>query len=1089
MKKTCLTFLTSLLSIVLFLISIYTTYGQVEKDTLSASKYYKKGDSLSLNRKFNESIQFFEKARLIYEKVQVWDKVASCYNKISENQCRNRKFEETFGSAKKALEISNTYLVKGNLHEANAYDNLGEYYEYMHKLDEALEYFQKALKIRKQLFPENHHYIERSYSNLARFYYIKAQYEKSLEYCKKVLAIILKASNPKEQKLDDIYRRISIIYSKLGQNNKGLSYARKSLDITIETYGENHIRTGKGYFNLSAKYYYMSQYDEALLYSQKALPILTEKNDLISQGKVHNLMGGAYFEKGEYNKALEYFKRSMEITMRLDNPHLNTIANSYHNRGNVYRVMKKYEKAFDFYDKALEVYKSISKGNYDNVANIYRSIGGGYLEKEEYEEALKYYQKSLTIYNNLLGKNSSVTSVLYLSIGDVYLKKKEYDEALVYYRKSLMILEGASDKKHNHIVNVYTNIGSVFHQQKEYTKAITFFDKALQSNLKKNNLKSTEGDFNPNHFLHLKNLLNTLNEKSKTLLALYRKNKSIANLKQSIDIYQNMDILSDQIRQSFFNYQDKLTFAQKIKEVCSSAIYAQLLLYKEEGDELALEKAFYYAEKSKANTLKELLSDAKAKSFLGLPNSLVSFEKTLKSDQSFYQSQIIKEQSKANINVSKLKGFENDLFEVNRREDSLIRSIEKNYPKYYQIKHKKEIISVSAIQQQLDDTTTMLEFVTTDSITYAFTISKDMIAVKELSISKLTERIDKFRKSIIDRDISVYKKQGNELYTTLIAPIKDKLIGNELIIVPDGSLWHLNFEILTRQKDKSNNPALLSYLIKDYAITYANSGNLLFNVFKNDQEIRKLEECLAFSFSDGKQIAENRAISLEALRGVGEDLPGTRKEIKAISKIIDGQYYYGSQAIEANFKNNASKYNILHLALHGSVDNEYPENSKLYFTKSKDTIEDNLLYSHELFSLDIPAELTVLSACNTGSGKIAKGEGIMSLGTAFQYAGTKSLLLTSWEVSDKTTPELMLLFYKNLKKGMSKSKALQQAKLQYLANANINRMDPFYWAGFYLVGDSTPIHFTNNTLLYWSIILGGMGILVFIVLWYRKKRS
>ncbi|MBQ0740050.1 CHAT domain-containing protein, partial [Aquimarina celericrescens] len=124
-----------------------------------------------------------------------------------------------------------------------------------------------------------------------------------------------------------------------------------------------------------------------------------------------------------------------------------------------------------------------------------------------------------------------------------------------------------------------------------------------------------------------------------------------------------------------------------------------------------------------------------------------------------------------------------------------------------------------------------------------------------------------------------------------------------------------------------------------------------------------------------------------------------------------------------NFKKKANAYSILHLALHGEVDNERPENSKLYFTKSTDTMEDNMLYSHELFALDIPAELTVLSACNTGAGKIARGEGIMSLGTAFQYAGTKSLVLTSWEVSDQTTPEIMQYFYTNLKSGMNKAKA------------------------------------------------------------------
>ena len=384
----------------------------------------------------------------------------------------------------------------------------------------------------------------------------------------------------------------------------------------------------------------------------------------------------------------------------------------------------------------------------------------------------------------------------------------------------------------------------------------------------------------------------------------------------------------------------------------------------------------------------------------------------------------------------------------------------------------------------------MLEFFTADSITYAFTISKNKIAIKELTTPKLTEQIEEFRTTITDKNTKTYKTKAYELYQGLIDPIKEQLVGEELIIVPDGPLWHLNFDLLLSQNDSSKNPKELSYLLRDYVITYANSATLFFSENKNPVDIsKKQEECLAFSFSDSTNVVDATTMSLATLRDTGDDLPGTRKEIKAIADIIDGQYFYGSEAIEANFKKNVSQYNILHLALHGEVDNEHPENSKLYFTKSNDTIEDNLLYSHELFALDIPAELTVLSACNTGTGKIAKGEGIMSLGTAFQYAGTKSLLLSSWEVSDQTTPVLMKYFYTNLKEGMNKAKALQQAKLHYLNTADLNRTHPFYWGGFYLVGDNTPIPFTNNNYIYWLIGVGILAVILISLFLYRRRNS
>ena len=166
-----------------------------------------------------------------------------------------------------------------------------------------------------------------------------------------------------------------------------------------------------------------------------------------------------------------------------------------------------------------------------------------------------------------------------------------------------------------------------------------------------------------------------------------------------------------------------------------------------------------------------------------------------------------------------------------------------------------------------------------------------------------------------------------------------------------------------------------------------------------------------------------------------------------------------------------------------------PDNSKLYFTQRKDTLDDNFLYSHKIFALNLPAELAVLSACNTGYGKVTSGEGVMSLGNTFQYAGTKSLLLSSWEVSDLVAPELMKLFYQNLKKGLSKSKALQEAKLDYLNTAPSSRIDPFYWGSFYVLGSNGPIVFENNNWLIYSILIIVALTLIVLMLYKRNKAN
>ncbi|TSE04239.1 CHAT domain-containing protein [Aquimarina algiphila] len=991
----------SFVFIIFFMIICHTAHAQVEKDTLLASQYFKKGDSLLIDAKYGESIKLFRKALPIYKEIKAWEKVASCYNKISENQWRKYDDEESLINAKKALKTSSKYL-KNNIEEAIAYGNIGVYHRYSLDYETAIENYNKALTIKQKIAPKPYKEISVSYGRIGTIFLLKGEYDKSLLFLK------------------------------------------RALSLGIKVYGKSHKNIGYSY----------------------------------------NEIGRVYISKKEYEKALDYFKKALTIFSNKTNLQIEA-ASSLNNIGVALRGKKKYYEALKYYNRALDIYLKVYAKEHVRVSNSYYNIGLIHHDLKEYENALEYYNKALTIRLTKLGKNHSYVANSYFLMGWSYYEKHEYENSLIHYKKSLDINLKLSSPNPTMIATLYHFTGDIFNRKGEYHKALHYYQLALEANTLINKTNKN----NVNQFFDLNIALEISLNQAKAFQKLYQQDNNLKDLQQSINTYKKADTLIHKIRQELSKPKDKLEFAKITKEVYTGAIETELLfntIHKKHND---LNNIFYYLEQSKANILKELLNNSSAINFAGLSVELVELEKSLKTDLSFYQSRVNKEQAKSQLDTLKIRKYENKLFDINRRQDSLTQILEKNYPKYHQLKYQNDIVSVTDIQQQLDDKTTVLEFFTGDNISYAFTISKHNITVKELSTPKLTEQVEAFRKSIIDQDVRSYKKQANILYQKLIAPIVDELIGDELIIVPDGPLWHLNFDLLLTQKDDSNNPALLSYLLNDYAITYANSANLLFAPFTTNKQSEILQECLAFSFSDSTQTTATNTVRLATLRDAGGDLPGTREEIRAIADIIDGQYYYGSQAVESNFKNNASRYNILHLALHGEVDNERPENSKLYFTKSKDTIEDNLLYSHELFALDIPAELTVLSACNTGAGKIAKGEGIMSLGNAFQYAGTKSLLLTNWEVSDKTTPDVMKYFYINLKAGMNKGKALQQAKLQYLATADINRTAPFYWGAFYLVGDAAPMHFENNTLVYWAMGLGVLGIIILVGFWYRRKNK
>lgn len=172
--------------------------------------------------------------------------------------------------------------------------------------------------------------------------------------------------------------------------------------------------------------------------------------------------------------------------------------------------------------------------------------------------------------------------------------------------------------------------------------------------------------------------------------------------------------------------------------------------------------------------------------------------------------------------------------------------------------------------------------------------------------------------------------------------------------------------------------------------------------------------------------------------------------------------------------------------MHGEVEDQNPLLSKLYFNPSEK--EDGLLYTYEIYGLEIPSQLVILSACNTASGELQQGEGILSLERAFQYAGSQSLLSTLWTVDDAASAQLTENFLTNLKSGKTKDIALQQAKLQYLETATPDKLHPFYWAGFKLTGNTTVLS-EESTYQYLLYVILIVGLSIGLYLWTKKRKA
>ncbi|WP_025742920.1 CHAT domain-containing protein [Aquimarina pacifica] len=1057
-----------------------------------AFSYNTLGHILKSLDKFKDANNYYKKALTIQlENFGKNDyRTADCYHNIGTIHHFNADYNDALENYNKSLKVRVATFGKSHKKVADSYTDIGITYWHLGKYDLSIEYHKKALNIRKKIFGKKSAEVAFSYSHIGDVKTYQDQFEVAKEYYDNALTILSNIYGSQHPNTSRCYQGKAYIHLFKRQTEKALIYYKKTLSILSKKLGVNHSNIADVYIYLGYTWFKKGRYDQALIYYQKSMNIMLEVYPKTHPylGSDYNNIGLAHYLKGEPNKAISYYKKALQNYISALGEEHGAVARTYNNIANTYKTQEKYNQALVYYKKALKI--RLTNNRRHDLSASYHDLADLYRLKKNYTKSIEYYEKGLVIQIHLFGKNHYYVSDILNSIAKVYSDKEDYTKALEYLEKSIVIRLQTDGKHHPRTAKSYNQIADLYYNINNYTTALSYIEKAIIANIKPN--KNSSNTFDSNQYLDHNILLQSLQKKALILREKFLSGKQKKDLIASSKTYKTADTLIQQIRKRYDNYKDKVSFAKQTKDLYAGAITTELLDHRINQKQTAKERAFYYTERSKANTLKTILAESNAQSFSGLPNDIIDKESQLKNDYAFFTSEILTERNSKDQNSEKIQNYENKLFQIGTTQDSLIQIIEENYPKYYQLKYQNTTISIADIQNKIPPYTTVIAFFFDNSNTHIFAISKNNITTTTVATPELQKAIAAQRQSITSKNIKNFKRISHQLYEQLITPIKDHIVGDQLIIIPDGPLWHLNFELLLTQSNPTNDPRQLSYMLKKYAISYINSAHILFGSAQKKPFSREEKECLAFSFSDTSAFSSNQ-ISLATLRDASYDLPGTRKEIKAISEIIDGKYYYGSEAKESNFKKNANRYAILHLALHGEVDNERPENSKLLFTQSTDSTnnnsEDNYLYSHELFALHIPAELTVLSACNTGSGKIAKGEGIMSLGNAFQYAGTKSLVLSRWEISDQTTPQIMKYFYANLKKGMDKSKALQQAKLNYLGNADINRTAPFYWGGFYLVGDSTSIHFDNNYRLYW--ILGVIAFLTlgFFIFWYKRKTS
>jgi len=846
-----------------------------------------------------------------------------------------------------------------------------------------------------------------------------------------------------------------------------LEHSRKGLNIFEELGDKGLIAYALN--NIGGIYYAQGDYAGALEHFQKSLKINEEFDDKAAVSAGLNNIGETYRMLGNYAEALEHFQKSLKISEDIDNKAV--IVDALNNIGNVHQTQGDYRQSLEHYQKSLKIREEI--GDRSGIALMLNNIGNVHAAQGDYAQALEHYQKSLRIRDEI-GDREGISESLN-NIGNVHEAQGDHAQALERYQKSLRIREEIGHREG--ISDSLDNIGKVLEAQGDYAQALERFQKSLRireeigyregiseslNNIGK--VYQAQGDYAQalQFAERVVDLAQRLGSPDLLQQALTTEGKAYVALgqpgraRQSFDAaIASVETLRAQIAGG--EQEQQRFFASKI-----SPYYAMIELLIAQNNPGG---ALNYAERAKARVLLDVLSSGRVNITKAMTVEEQEQERHLNDQLVAFNSQLYREKLRPHPDPTRLAALEDQLRRARLDFEAFQINLYAAHPELKTRRGDALPLRLEEVGALLPDAgAALLEFVVADRKTYLFVLTRSAtvgVSVYPLEIKQqdLADRVERFRQMLSTSD-NRFLKPAREIYDLLIKPAAAQLQGKtRLLIVPDGALWELPFQVLRTARNR--------YLIDDYTISYAPSLTVLREMIKAHRmkDARSLAAPRLLAMGNPAIGAQPLTRAEAASMAVAFDpLPEAERQVRALARVYGpahSQIYVGPAASEEQFKSSAQDYDILHLATHGILDDRSPMYSHLLLTPTPGaTQEDGMLEARELMKLELRADLVVLSACETARGRVSRGEGMIGLTWALFVAGAPTTLVSQWKVSSDSTAQLMIEFHRRLRsepahptgsaRPNSVAEALRAAALKLKRDSRYQH--PFYWAGFVVVG-------------------------------------
>jgi len=910
-------------------------------------------------------------------------------------------------------------------------NNLGNIAADRGDLAAAQQYYEQAFAIQERLAP-NSREAAVILNGLGSTALYQGNLEAAQRYFERALAIF-ESIAPNSLEIAAILNSLGVVAYNRGDLSRAQQYYEQALGI-YERLVPNSLAAAQTLNNLGLVAYNRGNLEEALRYFERSLALKERlAPNSLSVAQTLNNLGNVARHQGDLATAQQRYEQALGIYERLA-PNSLSVAQTLNNLGIVARQRGDLALAQGYYERALAIQERLAPNSL-SVAQTLNNLGIVARQRGDLATAQQRYEQALGIYERIAPGSLREAAVLH-NLGNVAIAQGDLERAQQYYERALTIRERLAPQSLE-VADTLHNLGNVAFSRGDMEQAQQYLEQSL----------AIVERFAPNALeaAHTHYVLAQLK------LLQNQPQAAILHLQRALAITETQ-------RQAVADPESRALFSERYFSPYPILARAHLQLNQPA-------RAAETLERSRARSLAETLQQRQLAFAENTPPALRQLlrqqdQLNAKRLQTYRQLQETRSDDAETI-----AQLQRTLRELDQQQRVLNDRLRKEFPDYASLALPKPL-TIQQIQQSLDAGTVLLYHALTEDHLLIIAVSRTEVrgVARRVDVAHLEKQVQQLRavlskppvfRNVLER--REWQQQSQWLYAELVAPMQGMLKNAQRVLLcPDGVLCQLPWAALI-VKTENGKPV---YWIERTALHLTPSVG----VYRQARAVQPASQGAAiaavWNYTNGKPIDLAQHQRLEAatlLRRSGagtvlEDLPHGSKETAALRKLFgkEARVAVNTQATPQQARRLTANARVVHFVCHARVDHTDPLSSALLLAPAGSDV-GKLTAGEVLLNWRLRADLVMLSACETGVGMAKRYEGVYSLGRAFLAAGSRSVGMSLWKVSDEATVKLMEGFYRRYVRGTAKDEALRAAQLGLLRTPKY--ADPYFWSAFVLMGD------------------------------------